>query len=329
EFGINYILNPEGKIDLATSTPEYQYYLKDHLGNTRVVFNGENTVKQDIDYYPFGLTANMNTSSGENKYLFNGKEIQDEMLGSVNLDHYDFHARQYDPALGRFTTMDPHAENYFDWTPYNFVGNNPINLIDPNGMDWYTHNETGNLHWYNGMYEDDNIPDGYSYLGADDYFGEQSFSDLQEAQSIYQDAVGEELSSMDFNEELSEAVAAEYGFELKTKEASVHEQIKRQFHAEGDGLIILDVPVDIDITPTKRTYLPERQVEIGHVDTDPITRSETLYNENALMEHTYTTRTYKYGHPAVNAGKIGRDLGKQVTPWGKVGETLYKLLKKL
>jgi len=40
--------------------------------------------------------------------------------------------------------MDPHTENYFEWTPYNFVGNNPIILTDPTGMDWY-YDENGNV----------------------------------------------------------------------------------------------------------------------------------------------------------------------------------------
>lgn len=128
------------------------------------------------------------------------------------MDWYDFHARQYDPALGRFTSVDPHAENYLDWTPYNFVGNNPINLIDPNGMDWYVHGESGNLHWYNGQYEEDNTPEGYSHLGADDYFGEESFTHLQEALSMYEENVGESLNSLDFTTEESEVLAAEYGF---------------------------------------------------------------------------------------------------------------------
>ncbi|MEA3357432.1 MAG: hypothetical protein U9Q67_03280 [Patescibacteria group bacterium] len=46
------------------------------------------------------------TTLSENKYLYNGKELQDEQLGGVNLDWYDYGARMYDPALGRFTGLD-------------------------------------------------------------------------------------------------------------------------------------------------------------------------------------------------------------------------------
>ncbi len=41
----------------------------------------------------------------------------------------------YDASLGRFTTIDPHAENYFDLSPFAYVANNPMIFIDPTGMD--------------------------------------------------------------------------------------------------------------------------------------------------------------------------------------------------
>jgi len=67
------------------------------------------------------------------KYLYNGKEIQDEQLGGVNLDWYDYGARFYDPALGRFHTQDRFAEKYYDFSPYHYAVNNPIRYIDING----------------------------------------------------------------------------------------------------------------------------------------------------------------------------------------------------
>lgn len=48
-------------------------------------------------------------------------------------------------AIGRFTTVDPHAENYYSISPYAYVGNNPIKRIDPTGMIWEDPIEAENL----------------------------------------------------------------------------------------------------------------------------------------------------------------------------------------
>lgn len=68
-----------------------------------------------------------------NKYLYNRKELQDELLGSVNLDWYDYGARFYDPSLSRFMTIDPKAEDYLFQSPYAYAANNPMLFIDENG----------------------------------------------------------------------------------------------------------------------------------------------------------------------------------------------------
>jgi RHS repeat-associated protein len=68
-----------------------------------------------------------------NKYLYNGKELQDEALDGVKLDWYDYGARFYDPQIGRFTTQDRFAEKYLDFSPYQYAANNPLLFIDVNG----------------------------------------------------------------------------------------------------------------------------------------------------------------------------------------------------
>ncbi|MEN8157503.1 MAG: RHS repeat-associated core domain-containing protein [Bacteroidota bacterium] len=139
DFGLDYILHPEGVIEVTGSTLDgYNYHLKDHLGNTRVVFNEAGTATQKTDYYPFGMRFS-DTQGGSNKYLYNGKELQDEQLGGINLDCYDYGARFYDPALGRFHTQDRFAEKYLSYSPYQYAANNPTLFIDVNGDSLWIH----------------------------------------------------------------------------------------------------------------------------------------------------------------------------------------------
>lgn len=141
EDHLDYITTSEGMVKVANeNTFTYEYYLKDHLGNTRVAFDESGSLAsltQVNHYYPFGMniSAYAFSSQTDNKYKFGGKELQDDQLAGRSLNIYDFEARMYDPVLGRFTTQDPHAESYFSLSPYNYSANNPILFIDPTGED--------------------------------------------------------------------------------------------------------------------------------------------------------------------------------------------------
>ena len=61
-----------------------------------------------------------------------------------------------------FTTIDPHAESYYHLSPYSYCGGNPVNRIDPTGMDWYQNNQTSYYTWYDG----DGAREGFTYIGG-------------------------------------------------------------------------------------------------------------------------------------------------------------------
>ena len=129
---VSMVLTEEGYITLAGTTPVYHYYLKDHQGNNRVVINQSGAVEQVNHYYPFGGLFGDNTGGDIQPYKYNGKEL-DRMHG---LDLFDYGARHYDAAIGRWGTVDPLAEKYYSVSPYVYVANNPIRFIDPDGRSY-------------------------------------------------------------------------------------------------------------------------------------------------------------------------------------------------
>lgn len=133
----------------------YVYNYTDHLGNIRLSyskdpFDGMVKILEENHYYPFGLKhSNYNveiarlskgpdgisvvirpTERNEFQYKYNGKEWQDEL----GLNFYDYGARNYDPAIGRWMNIDPLAEIYRRWSPFNYCMDNPVRFIDPDGM---------------------------------------------------------------------------------------------------------------------------------------------------------------------------------------------------
>ncbi|MDI9312737.1 MAG: RHS repeat-associated core domain-containing protein, partial [Limnohabitans sp.] len=136
----------------------YVFNYTDHLGNVRVSYaqeNGTLKILEENSYYPFGLKhtrTNINSkmfveSAGKtsiqtigeltpyttyfkNNYKYNGKELQDEL----GLNMYDYGARNYDPAIGRWMNIDPKAEKMRKYSPYTYAWDNPVIFVDYDGM---------------------------------------------------------------------------------------------------------------------------------------------------------------------------------------------------
>jgi RHS repeat-associated protein len=140
----------EGKIN-------YVYNYTDHLGNIRLSYGldpevqGQLKILGENHYYPYRLKhSNYNaieyaykenelgtyvvldpTQRSDYRYKYNGMEFQDEL----GLNLYDMDFRDYDPAIARWTGIDP--VTHHNMSPYMAFDGNPVYWADPSGADSY------------------------------------------------------------------------------------------------------------------------------------------------------------------------------------------------
>lgn len=134
---LDFIQTEEGRaLPTGTDVYNYEYTLTDHLGNSRVGFDISNNTARIVqvnNYQPFGYEwLGASILMPKNNYLYNKKEKQENWK-----DVYDYGARFYDPILCRWLVVDPMAESREWLSGYNYVQNNPIIRVDPDGaFDW-------------------------------------------------------------------------------------------------------------------------------------------------------------------------------------------------
>ena len=112
----------------AQGRQEVPYLLADHLGSTRTVLDADGNAVARFEYGPHGETTAAGTAAAEVRYRYTGHPW-DEAQGV-----YETPARQYDPTLGRFLSVDPKREGA---SPYVYAGNNPLGYVDPTGAILY------------------------------------------------------------------------------------------------------------------------------------------------------------------------------------------------
>ena len=162
---LKYILFDGGLIAMDRAEPEYLFFLRDHLGSTRVVARSNGKAVQVNHYYPYGMAyasgrmsgnAEAHPVTGEGGNVIDGdleigggtggmelarpgasqpyRFLGNELYTSNSLGLYDFSARMYDPALGRFLSVDPMAEGYRHLSPYAYCAGNPVVYVDKDGQ---------------------------------------------------------------------------------------------------------------------------------------------------------------------------------------------------
>ena len=113
------------------NTLTFHYYLKDHLGNNRVVVSEYGEIEQVNDYYPTGALMASSKGGDTQRFKYNGKELE----RTNGLNWYDYGARNYDAAIVRWDGMDKLCEKYSPFTPYGYCLNRFLNYYDKIGNE--------------------------------------------------------------------------------------------------------------------------------------------------------------------------------------------------
>ena len=113
------------------SNLSFHYYLKDHLGNNRVVVSEDGKIEQVNDYYPTGALMASSKGGDTQRFKYNGKEL-DRVNG---LNWYDYGARNYDAEIVVWKGVDKMADKNVTTSLYGYCNSNPMRFIDPLGTD--------------------------------------------------------------------------------------------------------------------------------------------------------------------------------------------------
>ena len=144
-------VEPKNPDDLAQGF-DYIYQYVDHIGNIRLSYKNVGTssnvdleIQEENNYYPFGLKHKgyntIQSAARDHTYEYNGIEYEE----SLGLNLMEMELRQFDPAIGRFTSLDPVIHH--SMSTYTAFDNNPVFYSDPSGGDSQTIYDFGGNAW--------------------------------------------------------------------------------------------------------------------------------------------------------------------------------------
>jgi RHS repeat-associated protein len=319
---------------------EIFYYHSDHLGSTSYVTDITGMPSQHLDYLPFGeVLLEEKTQSWVTPYKFNCKELDDES----GLFYYG--ARYYDAKSCLWLGVDPLSDKNPNESPFVYCKNNPIIMIDPDGMDWFENELTGAVYYNSNMSKGSEGKgamkgEGWKHMGANGMFDKESSNPGSEIQLIAQN--GGKISNFKDSKTGKEGVQGELmlgqdkansfmtkqGYSFVPKDYSYLTDITTYMLPEGDGNIELPSDNSSIIDIKTRQYVPNdgviKNTLIKSSNVSTTSNFQTMSNREYgnSIRHDYYTPGLK-----IPINLIGNGL-KTVVNWQGVGEAIYNKIKK-
>ena len=281
------LLTEEGYVTLSDG--KYHYYLKDHQGNNRVVINQSGTVEEANHYYPFGGVF---ASSGNvQPYKYNGKEYD----GKKGLNWYDYGARHYDAALGRFTTNDRFSEKYHSLSPYQYGANNPVNTIDINGDSLLIVTPAAIEAIYNGLQDGSNIKMQFNngILDPTSIAKQANSSNDFFLKDLFEIANSEKMVELSLSDKNTykmngKTVEETFGTPYDDDDSEIPAHQKEEYSKAG-------VPFGKHIQGNLgQTLVPDKRLASGKSSTN--SHVQVIINKNGTLNHRTVGIAHEFGH---------------------------------
>ena len=281
------LLTEEGYVTLSDS--KYHYYLKDHQGNNRVVISQSGTVEETSHYYPFGGTF---ASAGNvQPYKYNGKEYD----GKKGLNWYDYGARHYDAALGRFTTNDRFSEKYHSLSPYQYGANNPVNTIDINGDSLLIVTPAAIEAIYNGLQDGSNIKMQFNngILDPTSIAKQANSSNDFFLKDLFEIANSEKMVELSLSDKNTykmngKTVEETFGTPYDDDDSEIPAHQKEEYSKAG-------VPFGKHIQGNLgQTLVPDKRLASGKSSTN--SHVQVIINKNGTLNHRTVGIAHEFGH---------------------------------